>query len=79
VICVFAVVAGLTFGGIRLGAKRLFPGKIFDRTNQVDFLQLAINGKPIKAEDFYGIEGMMTRGVKRDKSVPERYEMRIFK
>jgi hypothetical protein len=79
VICVFAVVAGLAFGGIRLGAKRLFPGKIFDRTNQVDFLQLAINGKPIKAEDFYGFEGMMTRGVKRDKSVPERYEMRIFK
>ena len=78
-ICLFAVVAGLAFGGIRLGAKRLFPGKVFDRTNQVDFLQLALNGKPIKAEDFYGVDGIIVRGGKRDKNVPERYEMRIFK
>jgi hypothetical protein len=79
IICMFAAVAGLAFGGIRLGAKRLFPGKIFDRNNQVDFIQLAISSKAIKAEDFYGFDGFVVKGSKRDRSVPERLEMRIFK
>ena len=78
-ICMFAVVAGLAFGGFRLGVKRLFPGKVFDRNNQVDFLQLALTGKPIKAEDFYGFESFSIKGDKLDKNLPDRTALRIFK
>ena len=31
-ICVFALVAGFSFGGLRLFVKRFAPGKVFDRS-----------------------------------------------
>jgi hypothetical protein len=57
VICVFALIAGIAFGGFRLITKRFFPDKVFDRSNTMQVLQLGLGSKPINAEDFYGIEG----------------------
>jgi hypothetical protein len=57
VICLFALVAGIGFGGFRLITKRLLPGRVFDRTATMQVLQLGLGSKPINAEDFYGVEG----------------------
>ena len=52
-IMLLAVAASLGFGGFRLLAKFLAPGKIFDRNTEVEILQLGINSKPIDVKDFY--------------------------
>ena len=54
-IMVLAIAAGIGFGGLRLLVKFFLPGKIFDRKDQVEILQLGLTSKPIKAEDFYGL------------------------
>ncbi len=59
-LCMFALVAGLAFGGVRIAVKRLLPGRVFDRKDQLDVLQLGLGSKPINSEDFYGI-GRTTR------------------
>ena len=53
VICLFAIIAGLAFGGVRVVVKRA-TNKVFDRPDQVQVLQLGLSSKPINAEDFYG-------------------------
>lgn len=35
-----AIVAGVAFGGIRILMKRLFPNKVFDRPEQMEFISL---------------------------------------
>ncbi len=57
IICVFAAVASLAFGGLRLLVKRLLPNRVFDRSSELQILQLGLSSKPINAEDFYGIGG----------------------
>jgi hypothetical protein len=52
-IMIFAVAAGIGFGGIRVLVKIFLPNKIFDREKQIEILQLGISSKPIKAKDFY--------------------------
>ena len=52
-IMVFAVAAGIGFGGIRILVKIFLPNKVFDREKQIEILQLGISSKPIKAKDFY--------------------------
>jgi hypothetical protein len=52
-IMLLVVAASLGFGGFRLLAKLLAPGKIFDRNAEVEILQLGINSKPIDVKDFY--------------------------
>jgi hypothetical protein len=52
-IMLFAVAAGIGFGGIRILVKIFLPNKIFDREKQIEILQLGIASKPIKAKDFY--------------------------
>lgn len=54
IICVFALIAGFAFGGFRLAVKRLLPDRVFDRSSQMQILQLGLSTKPINAEDFYG-------------------------
>jgi len=54
-ICLFAVIAGIAFGGVRLLVKRLLPGKVFDRDSQLQVLQLGLGSKPIQVQDFYGV------------------------
>jgi hypothetical protein len=48
-----AIVFGVAFGGVRVLMKALFPGKIFDRPEQMDVLQLGLSGKRINSRDFY--------------------------
>jgi len=50
---VVAVVLGLAFGGVRVITKVFFPGKVFDRPEQMDVLQLGLSGKRINSRDFY--------------------------
>jgi hypothetical protein len=50
---VVAVVLGVAFGGVRLLAKIFFPGKVFDRPEQMDVLQLGLSSKRIDSRDFY--------------------------
>jgi hypothetical protein len=52
-IMVFAVAAGIGFGGLRILVKIFLPNKVFDREKQIEILQLGISSKPIKAKDFY--------------------------
>lgn len=51
--CGIAVVLGIAFGGVRVVTKRLFPGKVFDRRENIEVLQLGLSGKPIDPTDFY--------------------------
>ncbi len=37
---VFAVIAGIAFGGVRILVKRFFPDKVFDRPEQMEFISL---------------------------------------
>lgn len=50
---VVAVVLGAAFGGVRVLAKVFFPGRVFDRPEQMDVLQLGLSGKRIDSRDFY--------------------------
>jgi hypothetical protein len=53
VFMVVAIVLGAAFGGVRVVAKTLFPGKFFDRPEQMDVLQLGLSSKRIDSRDFY--------------------------
>jgi len=55
IICLFALISGLAFGGVRLIVKRALPNRVFDRSDQLQILQLGLASKPINAEDFYGL------------------------
>jgi len=50
---IVAVAFGVAFGGVRVVTKIFFPGKVFDRPDQMDVLQLGISGKRIDSKDFY--------------------------
>jgi hypothetical protein len=50
---VVAIALGAAFGGVRVVAKNLFPGKFFDRPEQMDVLQLGLSSKRIDSRDFY--------------------------
>jgi uncharacterized protein DUF6599 len=52
-ICLFTIVGGVVFTIIRLGVKRFLPGRIFDRAEQFEILQMGLSSKPIKGKDFY--------------------------
>jgi hypothetical protein len=56
VICMFAIISGIAFGGVRLVVKRFFPDKVFDRSSHLQVLQLGLGSKPINSEDFYGLD-----------------------
>ena len=53
VLCMFALIAGVAFGGIRILVKHFLPGRVFDRESAVGILQLGLTSKPIEAEDLY--------------------------
>ncbi len=79
IICGFTLVAGLAFGGFRLVVKRALPNRVFDRTSQIQVLQLGLSSKPINAEDFYQMDGTPIPTVKVDKHLPDRVALRIFR
>jgi ABC-type antimicrobial peptide transport system permease subunit len=39
----FALVIGVAFGGVRILTKRLFPDRIFDRPQDVEFISLHLS------------------------------------
>lgn len=51
--CGLALVLGIFFGGFRVLIKRMFPGKVFDRPESLEVLQLGLNSKPIDPKDLY--------------------------
>jgi hypothetical protein len=51
-VMLIALAAGLGFGGLRLLLKVALPGRVFDRNDQVEILQLGLTSKPIKSQDF---------------------------
>ena len=53
VFMIAALVLGIAFGGLRVVTKIFFPGKVFDRPNRIEILQLGLSGKPINTKDFY--------------------------
>jgi hypothetical protein len=53
VFMILAVAFGIAFGGVRVFVKRLLPGKIFDRPERMEVLQLGLSGKTIDPRDFY--------------------------
>jgi hypothetical protein len=46
---VFAIVAGVAFGGFRILMKRWFPDKVFDRPEQMDFISLHLTETIVEA------------------------------
>lgn len=51
--CGLALVLGIFFGGFRVLIKRIFPGKVFDRPQSLEVLQLGLSSKPIDPKDLY--------------------------
>ena len=51
--CGFVDALGIAFGGVRVLTKRFFPGKVFDRPEDMEVLQLGLSGKRIDPRDFY--------------------------
>ena len=45
IITVLAIVAGIAFGGVRVILKRLFPDRVFDRSEDVEIIRLNIGGE----------------------------------
>ena len=52
-IMMLALAAGIGFGGIRLFMKLVLPGRVFDRRDQVEILQLGLTSRRVKSEEFY--------------------------
>jgi hypothetical protein len=50
VFLVMAIVLGVAFGGVRVLTKRFFPGKVFDRTRDLEVLQLGLSGKRVDSD-----------------------------
>ena len=44
---------GILYGGLRILIKRRFPGKIFDRPQDIEVLQMGLSGKKIDPSDMY--------------------------
>jgi hypothetical protein len=51
--CGVAIVLGIAFGGLRVITKKLFPGKVFDRHQDIEVLQLGLTSKRIDPTDLY--------------------------
>jgi uncharacterized membrane protein len=53
VFMIAAVVVGIAFGGLRVLTKIFLPGKVFDRPERMEVIQLGLSGKTIDPRDFY--------------------------
>jgi hypothetical protein len=50
---VFTTIIGIAFGGFRLLVKHWLPGKVFDRPQDIEILQMGLSGKKIDPTDMY--------------------------
>jgi hypothetical protein len=46
-----ALVAGVAFGGARIAIRRIFPGRLIDRPDQVEFISLHLGEEPAPSSD----------------------------
>ncbi len=51
-----AIIAGIAFGGIRILMKRLYPDRIFDRPEQMEFISLHLTETAVKGASQNGPE-----------------------
>ena len=51
IVCGLSVVAGVAFGGVRIALKRLLPGKVFDRPDQLEIIALHLSDRSERATD----------------------------
>jgi len=51
IVCGLSIVAGIAFGGFRLAIKRLLPGKVFDRPEEIEFISLHLSDHSEKTTD----------------------------
>jgi hypothetical protein len=49
IVCGISIVAGIAFGGFRVAIKRLLPGKVFDRPEDVEFISLHLSDNAEKS------------------------------
>lgn len=77
-ICAFSIIAGLAFGGFRLAIKRALPGKVFDRSKDMQVIELGLS-KPVSAGDFYDRSGPRIKMGKLEKDLPEKMALRLFR
>jgi hypothetical protein len=61
IICGLGLRAGIAFGGFRIGVKRLFPGKVFDRPEQMEFISLHLSEGVEKTSD-QGVSSSINAG-----------------
>jgi len=52
-----AIVAGVAFGGVRILVKRLYPDKVFDRPEQMEFISLHLTETVVKGTPSSRSEG----------------------
>ena len=52
-----AIVAGVAFGGVRILVKRLYPDRVFDRPEQMEFISLHLTETAVKGTSQSGGEG----------------------
>lgn len=54
-ICVFTLLGGIVFAGLRLLIKKMWPGQVFDRAGSMEILELGLSARPIRTNDLYQI------------------------
>jgi hypothetical protein len=52
-----AIVAGVAFGGIRILMKRMYPNRVFDRPEQMEFISLRLTETVVKGTSQTGPDG----------------------
>jgi len=45
------LVAGMAFGGLRIAVRSLFPGRLIDRPEQVEFISLHLDESTSRVND----------------------------
>jgi hypothetical protein len=48
ILATLAIIAGVAFGGFRILMKRLYPDKVFDRPEQMEFISLHLTETAVK-------------------------------
>jgi hypothetical protein len=56
ILAALAIIAGVAFGGFRILMKRLYPDKIFDRPEQMEFISLRLTEVQVKGSQIEGVE-----------------------
>lgn len=60
-LCGLSVVVGVGFGGFRILMKRLYPGKVFDRPDQLEIIALHLT-QPVQKPDDSGVSPSINAG-----------------